>query len=85
MPTIFRVLLSLCIFTIGLVVAAGMVAVSMLVLGIWCVRALWLKLTGRPLPAFTARFSTRGVFHRGMRRRSPAGGDVIDVEARHLP
>jgi hypothetical protein len=83
MPTILRVLLSLGIFAAGLLLAAGLLVTSMLLLAFWSVRALCLKLTGRRAPPFTARFRPREAF-RGTPRRSPAS-DVIDVEARPLP
>lgn len=83
MSTILRVLLTLGAFAFGLVLAAGMLLASMLLLASWSVRALWLKLTGRRVTPFAARFRPREAF-RGAARR-PSGLDVIDVEARHLP
>lgn len=83
MPTILRLLLSLGLFAVGLVLAAGMLVASLMLLAFWSVRALCLKLAGRRAPPFTARFSPREAF-RGTRRRASAG-DVIDVEARPLP
>lgn len=83
MPTILRVLLSLGLFAVGLVLAAGMLLVSTMLLAFWSVRALCLRLAGRRAPPFTARFRPRDAF-RGSRRR-PSAGDVIDVEARPLP
>jgi hypothetical protein len=82
MPTILRVLLSLGIFAFGLILTTGVLVASMMLLAVWSVRALCLKLTGRRVPPFTARFRAHEAF-RGARRRS-SGGDVIDVEAKQL-
>ena len=80
MPTILRILLSLAFFAFGLMVAAGVLAMSLLLLASWSVRMLWLKLTGRRVTPFKARFSPRAAF-RGARRRASEAGD-IDVEPR---
>lgn len=82
MSTILRVLLPLGIFAVALMLAAGMLAASVLLLAFWSVRALYLRLTGRRAPPFTVRFRTPEAF-RGA-RRGLSGGDVIDVEAKHL-
>ncbi|MBA2961722.1 MULTISPECIES: hypothetical protein [Ramlibacter] len=79
---ILRLLLSLGIFAVGLMLAAGMLVASVVLLASWSVRALWLKLTGRRVTPFTVRFKPREAFRTAPRRSS--GGDVIDVEARHL-
>lgn len=82
MSTILRVLLPLGIFAVALMLAAGMLAASVLLLAFWSVRALYLRLTGRRVPPFTVRFRTPEAC-RGA-RRGLSGGDVIDVEAKHL-
>lgn len=80
--TILRFFLSLGLFAVGLVFAASMLVASMLLLFFWGVRALWLRLTGRPVAPFVSRFRPREPF-RGIRRPS-SGKDVIDVEAKRL-
>lgn len=79
--TILRFFLSLGLFAVGLVFAASMLVASLLLLIFWGVRALWLRLTGRPVAPFVSRFP-REPF-RGTRRPS-SGKDVIDVEAKRL-
>ena len=82
MPTILRVLLRLGLFAIGLVFAATILVVSVLLLALWGVRALWFKLTGRPVAPFVMRYKARDAF-RGAYRTAPSQ-DVIDVEAKRL-
>lgn len=82
MATILRFFLSLGLFAVGLVFAAGMLVASMLLIAFWGVRALWLRLTGRPVAPFSARFRPRESF-RGTNAPS-SGKDVIDVEAKRL-
>jgi hypothetical protein len=53
-----------------------------LLLALWSVRVVWLKVTGRPAVPFAMRGWPRGAFRRTAPRRG--GGDVIDVQARHL-
>jgi hypothetical protein len=85
MLTLLRCCLRLGLFAVGLVLVAGMVALFTLVLALWSVRAVWLKLTGRPVAPFVMRFGARDVFRRAAARPSPrAVADVIDVEARRL-
>jgi hypothetical protein len=78
MHTILRFLLPIVLFAAGLVFAACMLAVTVLLLAFWSVRAAWLRLTGRPVAPFVTRFKPR------QGHRAPAGGDVVDVEAKRL-
>jgi hypothetical protein len=82
MQTILRLFLRLALLGVGLMFAASVLAISVLLLALWSVRALWLKLTGRPAAPFVMRFGPRDAFHRTY--RAPAGGDVIEVEARRV-
>jgi len=82
MHTILRCCLRLGLFAVGLVFAACVVAVFLLLLAFWSVRAMWLKLTGRSAAPFVMRFGPREAFRRAY--RAPSGGEVVDVEARRL-
>jgi NADH:ubiquinone oxidoreductase subunit H len=96
-----RIVLSLLLRAVlvlaGLVFAASLVLVFVLLLALWSVRALWGRLTGRPVSPFVVRFGPRQGFEDMMRRaRAPASrtprvdaargrardGDVSDVEPR---
>ena len=83
MHTILRLLLSLGLFAVGLVAAVTVLAASLLLVALWGARALWMKLTGRPVAPFAMRFGARDAFRRTWRTR-PGAADVIDVEARRV-
>ena len=82
MLTILRFFLRLGLFAMGLVFAASVLVVFMLLLALWSARALWLKVTGRPAAPFVMRFGLREAFRRAY--RAPPGGEVIEVEARRV-
>ena len=81
----------------GLVFAASLLVVLVLLAALWSLRALWGRLTGRPVAPFVMRFGPRAGFDTMMRRAPPApsrtpradaagqrAGDVTDVEPREL-
>lgn len=82
MHPFLRFCLRLGLFALGLVFAACVLAMVMLLLAAWSVRAAWLRLTGRPAAPFAMRFGPRDAFRRAY--RAPPGGEVIDIEARRL-
>lgn len=66
---LFRVLL----VAAGLVFAASLLVVFVLLLALWSLGALWARLTGRPVTPFTMRMGPRAAFDEAMRRaQSPA-------------
>lgn len=71
MPLILSFLLRLLLLVAGLVVAASMLVVFVFLLGAWSVRALWGRLTGRPVAAFGMRMGPAAAFQDIM-RRAPA-------------
>jgi hypothetical protein len=89
MQTILRLCLRLGLFAVGLVFAASVMVMFMLLLAVWGARMLWLRLTGRPVAPFVMHFGPGDAFRRAYRApegayRAPAGGDVVEVEARRL-
>jgi hypothetical protein len=94
MPTILSFLLRILLVAAGLVFAASVLVVFVLLLALWSLRALWARLTGRPVTPFVMRMGPRDAFDEMMRRAGPsrtpradaaAGvpgriGDVTDVE-----
>lgn len=96
MPTLLTFLLRLLLLAAGLLFAASLAVVAVLMLGLWGVRAAWAKLTGRPVVPFIFRIDRRSGFERMYRRaqrgtRTPRAdavmpgrkiSDVIDVEPR---
>jgi hypothetical protein len=71
MPLIFSFLLRVLLVVAGLTVAAAMLVVFVFVLGAWSLRALWARVTGRPVAAFGMRMGPAAAFHDIM-RRAPA-------------
>jgi hypothetical protein len=70
MPTLIRFLVSLIVFTLGLLLTASVAAAGILLLTVWGARALWAKLTGRKVAPLVFRFDWRTRFG-GVRH--PAG------------
>jgi hypothetical protein len=86
-----RFLLRFLLVIAGLIFAASLIVMMLVLLVVWSLRALWLKLTGRPVLPFEMRMNPRAgfdqVFRQGHRsasepakpsRRVP--DDVTDVE-----
>ena len=96
MPTFMTFLLRLFLVAAGLLFAASMAVAAVLLLALWGLRAVWAKLTGRPVMPFIIGINPRSGFERMYRRaqqgsRTPRAdairpgrniGDVTDVEAR---
>ena len=97
MPLILRFLLRVLLVAAGLVFAASVLAAFVLLLALWSVRALWARLTGRPVTPFVMRMGSGSAFAAMMRRAPPASRtpradtaagvrarlvDVSDVEPR---
>ena len=83
MPFLFGFLLRTLLFVAGLVFAASLAVVFLVLLALWALRAGWAALTGKPRSPFVVRFRAAEGFQRTYRRaqtvRRPAG-DVTDVE-----
>ena len=78
-------LLRTALLLLGLVFALSLVAVALLLLVLWGARALWARLTGRPVQplVFSVLRNARWQrFHRPGQAAPGARADVIDVESR---
>jgi hypothetical protein len=89
-------LLRLVLIAAGLLFAASMAVAAVLMLALWGVRAVWAKVTGRPVTPFIMGINSRSGFERSYRKagqgsRTPRAdavrparnvSDVTDVEAR---
>ena len=85
--TIFSLLLRIVLALLGLVFLLSLLAAALLFLTFWGLRALWARLTGRPVQplAFTLlRRAPWQRFYRPGAARTPQGVDVIDVESRRV-
>ena len=86
MPSFMTFLLRLFLLFAGLLFAASLAVAAMLMVALWGVRAIWAKLTGRPMAPFVIRIHPRRGFERmyprpePMARRHAQVADVTDVE-----
>lgn len=68
----------------GAVFFVSLLAAGLLVLGVWLLRALWAKLTGRPVSPWTFQMKRpmwqRSDPHGRARPGGAAPGDVVDAE-----
>ena len=71
MQGIFNFLIRLVLIVAGLVFAASLALVALLLLVLWAVRALWCKLTGQPVNPFVVRMDPRNGFSRVYRPARP--------------
>jgi hypothetical protein len=87
MKFLFRLLLVVA----GLIFALSLLFVMIVLLALWGVRALWCKLTGRPVNPFVMRMNPRAGFDQVFRQADRHGSaaekpprrvteDVTDVE-----
>ena len=68
MPLILNFLVRLLLLAVGLVFAASLLAVFVVLLAVWSLRAAWGRLTGRPVRPFVMRMGPRAAFEQAMRR-----------------
>jgi len=73
----------------GLVFFVSLLAAGLLVLLVWLLRALWAKLTGKPVSPWTFkvdRQAAMGRFYRrhGSARGAPMSDDVVDADVRDV-
>jgi hypothetical protein len=80
MPVILSFLLRVLLLAAGLVLAASLAGVVLLLLALWSVRALWARLTGRQAAPFVMRFGPRRAFD-DMMRRAGAGSRTPRADA----
>ncbi|HXD40455.1 MAG TPA: hypothetical protein VN649_07825 [Ramlibacter sp.] len=96
MPTFMTFLLRLFLIGAGLVFAASLAVAAALLVALWSIRAVWAKLTGRPVVPFVMGINPRSGFETVCRRAQPRSrtpradavrpgrhiGEVTDVQAR---
>lgn len=87
LKTLFSLLLRTVLLLMGLVFLLSLLAAALLLLAWWGVRALWAKLTGRPVQplVFTVLNRSRWQrFYPGGAGTAAPQADVIDVESRQV-
>jgi hypothetical protein len=72
MPTFLSFLLRVFLLAAGLLFAASLAVALVLMAALCGVRAVWAKLTGRPMMPFMMRMDPRAGFERMYRRAAPA-------------
>jgi flagellar biosynthesis protein FlhB len=91
---VLKFLIRFLLIIAGLIFAASLVIVMMVLLAAWGLRALWCKLTGQPVNPFAMRMDPRSGFERVFKQdgRQSQGSDkpsrrvvenVTDVEPKH--
>ena len=68
-------LLRLILVIAGLIFAASLVVVMLILLAVWSIRAIWCKLTGRPLVPFEMRMNPRAGFEQVFKKAQSQAGD----------
>ncbi len=88
--SLLRFVLRLGLLLAGLVFFASVLAAGMLLLSVWLLRALWARLTGKPVQPWVFQMNTRPPWQRA---RQPGGfgaspaqssADVVDAEVRDV-
>lgn len=72
MDTVFRFILRLVLLAAGLVFAASLALMVLVLLAFWGLRTVWARLTGQPVTPFVMRVDPRGGFNRMYRGASSA-------------
>ena len=86
---VLRLVVRIGLLLAGLVFFVSLLAAGLLVLLAWLLRALWAKLTGKPVSPWTFKVNRRaamGRFYRQSpsRRDAPVPDDVVDADARDV-
>lgn len=90
MRSIFGLVLRVLLLAAGLVFLASLLAAASLVLTVWLLRALWARLTGKPVQPWTFQINRQAMwsrFHQAQRGGQAAAGDrseVIDVDLKEV-
>lgn len=76
------------LFLLALVLFVGMMTLGLLLFGVWLLRLLWAKLTGRPVQPWVYRMDRRTVWQRAWRATSHGQDrsevEVIDAEVKEV-
>lgn len=75
--SLFRLVFRLVLLGMGLLFAAGVIAFLFALAGLWMLRAMWAKLTGRQVNPWVMRVSPRDAFSRFARRPGFRSADGV--------
>jgi hypothetical protein len=76
MQTVFNFLLRVVLLAAGLVFAASLALMALVLLALWGVRAVWRKLAGQPINPFVVRMRPGAGFDTVFRPRQSAQPDA---------
>lgn len=89
MNTVLRFLFRALLLAFGLIFAASLAVAFVLLLGVWSVRSVWARLTGKAVQPFVMRMNPREGFGHVFRAGQPrtagqprAAADVTDVQVK---
>ncbi len=81
MDIIFKFLVRALLVVLGLVFAASLIIVMLVLLVLWSLRAVWCKLTGQPVNPFVMRMNPRAGFESVLRPRADRSESSSDASA----
>lgn len=90
MKTIFNVMFRVVLLLAGLVFMTSLLLAALMMMGVWLMQALWARLTGQPVRAWTFRVNPQATWNRFY--RPPGSGrpnarddsDVVDVKIKEV-
>lgn len=77
-------LLRIFLVIAGLIFAASLMVMMLVLLIVWVLRAIWFKLTGRSVVPFVMRMNPRAGFDQVFRSAQPGGADSAKPPRREL-
>ncbi|MDP3701114.1 MAG: hypothetical protein Q8R72_09445 [Hylemonella sp.] len=87
LKTLIGLLLRTVLLLMGLVFLLSLLAAALVLLAFWVLRALWARLTGRPVQPLAFAVLRRAQwqrFYRPAAAQAARDADVIDVESRQV-
>jgi hypothetical protein len=84
MQTVFNFFIRLVLVAAGLVFAASLALMAIVLLVLWSLRAVWCKLTGQPINPFTVRMSPSAGFGNIYRSQPSSGSTQGPVKSKRL-
>ena len=97
MQTVFNFFIRVVLVATGLMVAASLAILAIVLLALWWLRAVWCKLTGQPINPFVMRMSpgagfgniyrpkpTTGTAENPVKSKRLSTDDVTDVQAKDI-
>ena len=88
--SLFTLIFRLVLMVAGLVFIASLMAAGLLLLGVWLLRALFARLTGRPVTPWAFQVNRQAVWSRFYRAPGQApqthreAQDVVDAEVKEI-